>query len=422
MNRFQRRAVSLLAILFLVSCSTTGQVGKAPQYKFSGLTLAKDVDRSGEIGVPVEPTSEFTTQDDKVVAILNFQNISGKKALRWEWYDPQGKLYYATDGYYVTSEEGKYHKEATVWHAIKMNGDKAEQFTGPWEVKVYMNDKLIKSAKFMVKTGVADLEVLPASAQRPYPKDWGLVIGIENYASLPKVEYAKKDALIVREYFEKVLGVPEENIILLTDQDATKGRIEGFLKQYLPSNLDRDATLYVYYAGHGAPDIQKGEPYLVPYDGDTRFIEQTGYKLKTFYDDLDALKIGRVFVFLDSCFSGVASRAAEMLTKGSRPALVHVQDVSIQSAKVISISASNAGQTSNAYPETEHGLFTYYMLRALRGEADANDDRWVSVKEAYDYVKKHVNREARKMGAEQTPVITPSLDKIKDLAISRSIK
>jgi uncharacterized caspase-like protein len=131
------------------------------------------------------------------------------------------------------------------------------------------------------------------------------------------VDYARKDALIVKEYFIRVLGVPEENVISLIDSDATKARIEGYLKQYIPANVGKDTTPYVYFAGHGAPEIEKGEPYLVPHDGDTQFIEQTGYNLKTFYQDLDNLDIKRVYVFLDSCFSGVASRAAEMLAKGA---------------------------------------------------------------------------------------------------------
>jgi uncharacterized caspase-like protein len=218
------------------------------------------------------------------------------------------------------------------------------------------------------------------------------------------------------------MGVPEENIITLIDKDATKARMEGFIRQYLPDNVSTESTLYVYFAGHGAPDMVKGEPYLVPYDGDTRFIEQSSYNLKTFYQDLNKLKVHRVMIFLDSCFSGAAARASDMLVKGARPALIHVENASIASNTIVSLSAADAGQLSNAYPDVKHGLFTYYLLRGLKGEADTNDDHWVSVKELFDYIKSNVSRAARRMGADQTPVIMPSMDKIKDLAISRSMK
>ncbi|MCK5506215.1 MAG: caspase family protein, partial [Thermodesulfovibrionia bacterium] len=382
MNNSWKHIVILLAPFILFACGTTRHVEKKPLSKFTGITLAKRIEKKDTKGIPSEATNTFTTQDTEVVAHLRFENMAGKHNLRWEWYDPEGNLYYSTGDYPVKASRGKYMSEATVWHSLSIRGDKAENHPGKWEVKVYLDNSLLEAKRFDL-TALAGIDDLPDTGQRPYPKDWGIIIGIEDYASLPSVDYARKDALIVREYFNKMLGVPEENIITLIDGDATKARIEGYLRKYLPENIGKDTTLYVYFAGHGIPDMERGDPYLVPYDGDTRFIAQTGYRLKTFYNDLDNLGTGKVYVFLDSCFSGVASRAAEMLTKGQRPALIHVEDVSIDSDKLVALSASTAGQTSNAHPEVQHGLFTYYLLRALRGEADENEDRWVSVKEAY---------------------------------------
>ncbi len=62
---------------------------------------------------------------------------------------------------------------------------------------------------------------------KPFPKDWGLIIGIENYNSLPNVKFTRKDALIIKDYFVRLLGEPEENIISLINSEATKARIEG---------------------------------------------------------------------------------------------------------------------------------------------------------------------------------------------------
>jgi uncharacterized caspase-like protein len=270
---------------------------------------------------------------------------------------------------------------------------------------------------------VTSLVDLPAGrAPKPFPEDWGFIIGIEDYAHLPSVNYAKKDALIMRDYFMRILRVPEENIIMLIGSDATKARIQGYLEKYIPSNVGSDSTLYVYFAGHGAPGIDTGDPYLIPYDGDSRFIEQTGYKLKKLYQDLKKMQIRQTYVFLDSCFSGAASRAAEMLTEGTRPALLNVKDVELFDDSIIALSATSKGQTSIAYPETGHGLFTYYLLRALKGEADTDDDQWISIKEIYDYVSAHVSRAARKLGSDQDPSITPSEETLKDIAIGRVVR
>ncbi len=419
MHRLKAILILLVTSLLIFACASANQKQKMPPFKFGGTTLAKEINKSGDLGIPIEPDSEYYTGDDKIIALVRFENLAGKHNLRWEWYDPSGNLYYSTDNFPFKASRNKYLPLATAWHGLSINGDPAANNPGHWEVKVFLDNELMDTKPFLVKE-YKDAILLPAGfAQKPYPKDWGLIIGIEDYAHLPSVDYARKDALILKEYFIKVLGVPEENIISLIDSDATKARLEGYLKEYIPSNVDQDGTLYVYFAGHGAPGKKKGEPYIIPYDGDTRFIDQTGYKLVNFYKDLNNLKIQNVYVFLDSCFSGVAARAAEMLVKGARPALVHVKDVGPPSGSIISLNAASSGQISNAYPEKQHGLFTYFLLRALNGEADSNDDGWTSVKETYGYVKRHVTRVARRMSTEQTPVLMPSLKKLKDVAISK---
>ncbi|MGD9010242.1 MAG: hypothetical protein PVG41_20125, partial [Desulfobacteraceae bacterium] len=105
----------------------------------------------------------------------------------------------------------------------------------------------------------------------------------------------------------------------------------------------------------------------------------------------------------------------------SRPALVHVENFRMPSNSIISLNATSTGQVSNAYHEKEHGLFTYYLMRALKGEADANDDGWSSVKEVYAYVRNHVRRQSRRMQAEQIPSIVPVSNQWRDVALSRKV-
>jgi hypothetical protein len=423
MARFTTTVIGLIVLSLIISCAAQKKkTAKKPPPKFQSVVLAKDVDESGSVGVPKGLTDEFHTEDKQVVALLSFENLSGTHNLRWQWVDPNGDTYLSTDNYALEVDKDQYLPKVTAWHRISLKDEPAIDSPGKWSVNIFVDDELIETKTFNV-TAFTDPLMLPKDmSSKPRPKDWGLIIGVENYNRLPKVDYARKDALIVRDYFIRVLGIPEENIISLIDADATKARIEGYLKKYIPLNVSKDANLYVYFAGHGMPGEKKGEPYLVPYDADTRFIEQTGYKLITFYQDLHKMKVKRVYVFLDSCFSGVASRAAEMLIKGARPALVHVEKVSPPSSSIISLNATSTGQISNAYPEKQHGLFTYYLLRGLRGDADANNDSWTSVKEVYAYVRKNVNRQSRRMQSEQTPSIVPPSNRWKDIAISRKVK
>lgn len=406
-------------ILLISSCASQKMVEKKPRPNFQEMVLATGVDDAGELGVPQGLTNEFTSEDDQVISLLSFDNLSGIHKFRWEWISPDGAIYLDSKNYPVKVEQGTYLPKVTVWHQISLKNEPAADIPGQWTVKFFVDSELIDSKRFNVKR-ITDPLALPSDLSfRSKPDNWGLIIGIEKYNKLPKVDYARKDALIIKNYFNKVLGIPEENIISLIDGDATKAQIEGHLKNYIPANIDRNATLYVYFAGHGMPGQEKGEPYLVPYDADTRFIEQTGYKLISFYEDLNQLKIERSYVFLDSCFSGVASRAAEMLIKGARPAMFRVEHVEPPSSSIISLSATSTGQISNALPEKEHGLFTYYLLRGLKGDADVDNDGVTNLKEMYDFVYDHVRRESRRLQSEQTPTIFPKPDQWENVIISR---
>ena len=413
----------LFLALTLAACGGSKTIMKTPKFRYAGMTFSKHVSLTGNLGVPATVTTRFSTKDEGVYAHLKLENLSGSHKLRWEWYGPDGKLYYATDNTPVKVSRGNYIKQCSAWHNLSIAGDKAQEMPGEWQLKVYFDNDMLETRTFSIiaeKTAVVAAPV--ATTQRIFPKDWGLIIGIEDYAHLPRVDYARKDALVIKEYFNRILGVPENNIISLIDSDATKARIAGYLRKFIPANVSKETTLYVYFAGHGAPDMEKGDPYLVPYDGDTLFIEETGYKLRDFYKEINDLDINQAYVFLDSCFSGVASRAAEMLLKGSRPALLKVEDIGLATQEVIAMTAATGGQTSNPFPEEEHGLFTYYLLSALSGKADENEDRFVTIKEIYNYVTRHVTSAAHRMGREQTPFISPSLEDLKDISVSRVVE
>lgn len=414
--------VLLCSSFLIVSCGSSKAIQKKPPVKFHGLILSKDIEKKSSTALPIDQTSDFSSEDPKVVASMNFENLSGENRIRWDWYDPNERLYLSTEDYTIKTAKGKFFKNTSAWHSINLKGDDAATLPGKWKVVVYINNNLAESKTFTIapeeKVASLDSDVL----MKPFPQDWGLIIGIQNYAHLPNVAFAKKDALIMKEYFLRHLRVPEENIITLLDSDATKGRIEGYLQKYIPANVTSDTTLYIYFAGHGAPDLESGDPYLVPHDGDALFIEQTGYKLRNFYSDIEKLDIRQTYVFMDSCFSGSANRASVMLNDSIRPALLNVKDVGVKNDSVVSLSASSKGQTSIAYPDKEHGLFTYYLLKALDGDADSNDDNWVSIKEVYQFVSKQVNRASRRLGAEQNPSISPPLEMLKDSAIGRVMK
>ena len=77
---------------------------------------------------------------------------------------------------------------------------------------------------------------------------------------------------MVKEYI-KALGFKERNIELITDEKATFSSITKTLEAWLKNKAKADSKVFVYYSGHGAPDPQTGEAYLVPYDGDPNIFQ-----------------------------------------------------------------------------------------------------------------------------------------------------
>ena len=406
------------AILLIIGCSSTRIVKIAPSFKVIESSLSREIEDKGIESVPIGRSFSYSPDDTEIVSYIEMANVSGKHKIRWDWYRPDGKIYLSSDNQTIKIKSGKFHEVISIWHKMSLQGESAVQYPGRWLVNICFDNDIIYSSHFDIKPEI-NVDIVPKYTQKTNPSDWGLIIGIENYSTLPDVRYARKDAQLVRKYFEYILDVPQENIISLIDADATKGKIEGLLRTYLPMNVDPSTTLYVYFAGHGMPSLRDGGAFICTYAADPRFIEHTGYKIETLYQDLDALPIDKSIVFIDSCFSGATSRGAQMLLTDARPALIKVDNIKMPSDKIIAMAGSTGDQISSSFPEKEHGLFTYYLLRGLRGPADADDDKTISLGELYSYVHTNVSKISRRKGIEQTPVIMPVFDSLKDIGIRK---
>jgi len=266
--------------------------------------------------------------------------------------------------------------------------------------------------------GVPDPETLGVDVDMPIgkavpvdPSAVAVVIGIERYnARIPGVPFALRDAAQVREHLQKLIGVSPENTIYLTDEQATKGAIQTALEAQLPGLIDPGKSdVYVYYAGHGAPDPESKTPYLVPHDGNPSFASTSCYPMASFYKSLATAQARSVTVMLDACFSGQAGRGEKTvgLLASGRPVGIHVKDIALP-AGVSLLAAGTGDQVSSAYPSKRHGLFTYFLLKGLRGEAGQSGR--VTVGDLGRYLGTKVPPLARRQGRQQTPVVLGSGD------------
>ncbi|MDD3144235.1 MAG: caspase family protein [Candidatus Cloacimonetes bacterium] len=239
---------------------------------------------------------------------------------------------------------------------------------------------------------------------KPQKNRWGVIIGIENYRNVQQVEFARRDAEFMREYFNKALGIPSENIYVKTDDGATLGEFQALFnpRGWLEKNANKkDSEIFIYYSGHGAPDAGGSEAFLLPHDGNPNFASNTGYPLQQLYTNLGSLKARQVTIFLDSCFSG-GTRGNEIILAGAKPVFISPELPSV-AANVTVFSAASGSQIASSYPDMQHGLFSYYLMKGMRGEADANSDRKITQSEMNSYLGDNVGSMARRMGREQDP-------------------
>jgi uncharacterized caspase-like protein len=248
---------------------------------------------------------------------------------------------------------------------------------------------------------------------------YAIVIGIQQYRDIIEAEYAVNDARAVQELLIDKMGYPEENVLLLLDERATKADLEKYLLVWLKNRVDTQSSVFIYYSGHGAPDPNSGDSYIVPFDGDPNYIAITGYPVKKLYQSLAELPTRNVFIVMDSCFSGLGGRS--VLAAGTRPVFVSVENPLLVSNNMVVFSSSQKNQISTSYPKKKHGLFTYFFLNGLEGEADQNRDGGIEIGELFSYLKPRVQKTARRRNIEQTPTLVPSPELIGNTIFKKTV-
>lgn len=250
---------------------------------------------------------------------------------------------------------------------------------------------------------VSDVDTIPGETSRDRQNAYALVIGIEQYRdTLPKAEFADRDAKLMGEYLTKVLGYQEENVVVRLNEKAARSDLEKYVEHWLPNRIEKDASVFFYFSGHGAPNPKTAEAYLVPYDGDPAFLDSTGYPLKRLYDKLAKLPVAEVVVVLDTCFSGAGGRS--VIARGMRPVGLSVENPILASGNTVVLAASAGDQVASTYEQRGHGLLTYFFLKGIQGDAGRNKDGTLELAEVYTYLKPQVERVSRReFNNEQTP-------------------
>jgi len=228
-------------------------------------------------------------------------------------------------------------------------------------------------------------------------KIWAAVIGISQYKTVSSLQYADQDALGFYDYLLNQIGVPKDNIFLLTNQQATLVNVRRTLGTELKRKASPRDTVLIYFAGHGAPETDATSPdndglekYLIVYDSDPDDLYTTALPMRDVETIFERLAAERVVFIADTCFSGATT--GRTFSTGGRRAVVSeafLTRLSHVKGRVV-LAASRANEVSAERPDMQHGVFTYYLLEGLRGKADLDGDNLITIDEIYNYVSQKV--------------------------------
>jgi len=237
-----------------------------------------------------------------------------------------------------------------------------------------------------------------------------VIIGNQNYThpDVPDIDFAFNDAKTMKKYLINMLGYKEANIIYI--ENAKKSDFETIFgtNEYFKGKLfnwvkPNQSDVFIYYSGHGAPDLGNKKAYFMPSNSDPNYVKINGYSLDVFYQNLEKIKAKSMTLVLDACFSGGSQQG--MLIKNASPMYIEVETPIFQN-KFNLFASAKGDQIASWFPKGKHSLFTYYFLRAIRGEADKNRNRKITVSEIDNFLKDNVQHMARRLyGREQTPVV-----------------
>ena len=271
--------------------------------------------------------------------------------------------------------------------------------------------KTISVTRSVVESNPTYAALNPGQVKQQTTRDAvAIIIGIADYKSLPKADFANDDARVFYDYAIRALGVKPENIKLLVDSDADQVEILRTFRNWLPSKVRSTTEVYVFYSGHGLPTADGQSLYLIPPRAAKDLIDDTAIPFSKINAAILSAKPKSVTMILDACYSGQA-RSGETLVANARPVTLKTESRLFPETFTV-ITASQNDQISSSNPDLQHGIFSYYLMKGMEGDADANKDGKITLGEMQTYLVENVGRQAGMMNRKQEPQLVGDANRV----------
>ena len=235
-----------------------------------------------------------------------------------------------------------------------------------------------------------------------------LVVGISNYRETSaQAVYADGDAKVFLDYAAEKLGVPRGRIKTLVNDQANEKEILLASKRWLSRMVRQNQSdIYIFFAGHGLASEDGKNMYMLPYDGAPELLDKTAILREELFADVAAANPRSVTVFLDTCYSGT-TRGPDMLI-ASRPIAIKAKKQAVPEGFTV-MTAAAGDQTAKPLEEAKHGMFSYFLMKGMEGDADANQDNQITAGELHVYVQQNVIQQS---SGNQTPELQGDAERV----------
>jgi tetratricopeptide (TPR) repeat protein len=232
-------------------------------------------------------------------------------------------------------------------------------------------------------------------------KTRALVIGISRYQFIDTLNFADADASFFATYLKtsKFWNIDPADITVLLNDQAKYGDLTVQLQQ-ISMQCQPGDNLIFYFSGHGDVETNTlfNRGFLLAQDTYSSNYMANGLRVDDLKDLFVTLQTNnvKVIVITDACRSGKLSGGI----KGAEFTAAAIKNIWKNEIKILS---SQPGQLS--YEDQKwgngRGVFSYFLIKGLSGEADANKDSTITLAELEMYVGSNV---ANETGYKQQPI------------------
>ncbi|NJB85483.1 hypothetical protein GGR26_001228 [Lewinella marina] len=245
------------------------------------------------------------------------------------------------------------------------------------------------------------------AAYDPEVKVWAVVVGAAYYQHMQTLRYTDDDAYQFYAFLKSIEGgaLSDDQVKVLIDENATHDNILAAMRDTYRKADENDVILF-YFSGHGLP----GSFLPVDYDGESRALAH-----EDVHEVLQNSRSRHKVVIADACHSG--SLVARGVGANREALSGYYSALTNAKASTALMMSSRGEEISLEDGGLRSGVFSHYLIRGMKGEADANHDRMVSIQELFNFVHREVRGYT---GNVQTPTLTGNYDEQMPISVMRA--